>query len=69
MYCLNNIYFFTILICAELTGQWNYIIDIIVNTPNAENFEQLGLALNVTRLPIRLNNSIDISDVSITTGE
>ncbi|XP_047184732.1 uncharacterized protein LOC118290626 isoform X4 [Scophthalmus maximus] len=48
-------------------GQWNYIIDIVVNASNAEALEQIRASLNATDLPIQLDSHTEISDVSITT--
>ncbi|XP_070706014.1 adhesion G protein-coupled receptor F5-like [Pempheris klunzingeri] len=50
-----------------LTGQWNYIIDVVVNASNVETFEQIRSSLNTTSLPIQLDNNTEISDISVTT--
>lgn len=55
--------------CAVLTGQWNYIIDVVVKASNVETFERLLSSLNATILPIQLDNNTDISDISVATGE
>ncbi|AWP19624.1 FIg-Hepta, partial [Scophthalmus maximus] len=52
---------------SGFTGQWNYIIDIVVNASNAEALEQIRASLNATDLPIQLDSHTEISDVSITT--
>ncbi|XP_037607402.1 uncharacterized protein adgrf8 isoform X2 [Sebastes umbrosus] len=49
------------------TGQWNYIVEVVLNVSNVQTFELIRSALNASRLPIRLDNSTEISDVSITT--
>ncbi|XP_074471602.1 uncharacterized protein LOC141756056 isoform X3 [Sebastes fasciatus] len=49
------------------TGQWNYIVEIVLNVSNVQTFELIRSALNASRLPIRLDNSTEISNVSITT--
>ncbi|XP_030260214.1 adhesion G protein-coupled receptor F5-like [Sparus aurata] len=50
-----------------LTGQWNYIIDVVVKASNVETFERLLSSLNATILPIQLDNNTDISDISVAT--
>lgn len=60
---------FLISMCAVLTGQWNYIIDVVVKASNVETFERLLSSLNATILPIQLDNNTDISDISVATGE
>ncbi|XP_049914783.1 mucin-17-like isoform X5 [Epinephelus moara] len=49
------------------TGQWNYIIDVVVNASNVETFEQIRSSLNATSLPNQLDNNTKVSDISITT--
>lgn len=55
--------------CAVLTGQGSYIIDVVVKASNVKRFERLLSSLNATILPIQLENNTDISDISVTTGE
>ncbi|KAM7367587.1 hypothetical protein PAMP_013873 [Pampus punctatissimus] len=50
-----------------LTGQWNYIVDVVVNASDVETFEQIQSFLNTTSLPIQLDNMTEISSISITT--
>lgn len=52
---------------SELTSQWNYIVDVVVNTSNVGTFEQFWSSLNATSLPIQFDNNTNISDISITT--
>uniref|UniRef100_A0A8C9XAZ4 Adhesion G protein-coupled receptor F5 n=1 Tax=Sander lucioperca TaxID=283035 RepID=A0A8C9XAZ4_SANLU len=59
--------FFYPSIFAVPTGQWEYIIDVVVNVSNVETFELSLSSLNATSLPIQLDNNIEISDISITT--
>lgn len=61
--------YFLISFFAVLTGQWSYIIDVVVNVSDVETFERIRPALSATSLPIQLDNNTEISDISITTGE
>ncbi|XP_027140127.1 uncharacterized protein adgrf8 [Larimichthys crocea] len=49
------------------TGQWDYIIDVVMNVSNVETFELIQNSLNATSLPIQLDNNTKITDVSVTT--
>ncbi|KAM9339668.1 adhesion G-protein coupled receptor F1-like [Symphorus nematophorus] len=52
---------------SALTGQWTYIIEVVVNTSNVETFEQIRSSLNAISFPVQFDNNTDISDVNITT--
>ncbi|XP_068564840.1 adhesion G protein-coupled receptor F5-like isoform X2 [Cebidichthys violaceus] len=49
------------------TDQWNYIIEVVVNASNVETIQQIRSVLNATSFPKALDNSTEISDISITT--
>ncbi|XP_029985105.1 uncharacterized threonine-rich GPI-anchored glycoprotein PJ4664.02-like isoform X3 [Sphaeramia orbicularis] len=49
------------------TDQWNYIIDVVVNTSDVETFQLIQSVLNVTSLPIQLDNTTEVSAIDITT--
>lgn len=68
-YKILTLFIFLISFFAVPTRQWNYIIDVVVNVSDVETFEWIRSYLNTTSLPIQLDNTTAISNISITTGQ
>lgn len=59
-----------VLICAALLSprKWNYIVDVVVNTSNAETFALLRDSLEAIKFPLQLDNDTNVTEINITTG-
>lgn len=62
-------YKFQTLTIAVLLDPGIYTASILINTSNAENYEQLLSNLNATSFPLEIDNVTEIQDITVTTGE
>ena len=59
----------TILLTTELPQLYEYIVEVEISTVDVEVLQQLKEIVNNTSLPIRVSDSINITEVNITLTE